>query len=780
MRICFATDELFPAAPGGIGRMLHNMLRAHAGTAEMHVLAPRLPPDPLAALAAACEGLATLHLCPADLRAVHPRFAGAALAEAVDACMAQSLGFLAALLEPGSPLCLSPPDVLEFPDFRGWAAAPIAAKRAGLGLAGTRIVVRVHSTAGIIADHEPFAHPATPWAAATDALERQALRDADLVVAHLPAVADHVARHYGFDAAWRAAVRIEAPPITLTPAEAAAAQAPPPAQRDFLFASRLQPFKRPDLFIRAAVHLLDTDPSWERDFILRAGGHDAGLAAWLRMLVPARHAARIRFEEPGAPEARAIAVAHAIAVVPSDHESLCLFAFEAAMLGAPVILNRRCVAFAAEPWRDGENCLLFDGDHLCLAAAMRRARGWCPAGPPAWPAHLPHWQDAALAAPSAAALPDLAVLLHGGDAFEAIEAAVDALAGPFPLHVLVPHGVMAARPASIALWALRGVTAHGVCWPDAAPAEIMGVVRGLAEAAVAFAEIGGAADAALWPVARRALAQAPGLDAVTGHLLLGGALRFCWGAAPRFAAAAARVAHRGSVFRRATLLRLGLRDQAGDRWHEDLCARLVQGGGQVLVVPGCLAVSQAPATRIDAARFAAGIGSEPFEDGAAALDTHAWRARLTAREARAEAGRHIPSAHAEAVEAAPDPAHDLLELTITGLRLEGRRIARLGCKLLLAGGGAVELRAHHHVEVLLEAWPTTHADAWGPVALLGAPAGDPRAEIFARLAAADAALLAAFAGLLPDLVRAAWLPAAERPRWLALAEALAARHGSTG
>src|SRR6202022_758427 len=69
-----------------------------------------------------------------------------------------------------------------------------------------------------------------------------------------------------------------------------------------------------------------------------------------------------------------------ILVIPSEFESLCLLAYEGRLLGSKLILNRKCLAFGAEPqfWEEKKDCLFFEGDFISLADTMRQALDWNP------------------------------------------------------------------------------------------------------------------------------------------------------------------------------------------------------------------------------------------------------------------------------------------------------------------------------------------------------------------------------------------------------------------
>src|SRR5690606_16022412 len=145
--ICFVTNELYPLGPGGIGRMLHNFARhneAMGAPAEIHFLVPpellASRPDASMLLAGTFDGLAQVHVCPdlasrPDLLPQLPSRAGAH-PWTLEWHQAESYryyqGLLAAGRRRGAPF-----DIIEFPDFGGWAVASIEAKRAGLAFAQT-------------------------------------------------------------------------------------------------------------------------------------------------------------------------------------------------------------------------------------------------------------------------------------------------------------------------------------------------------------------------------------------------------------------------------------------------------------------------------------------------------------------------------------------------------------------------------------------------------------------------------------------------------------------
>ena len=195
-------------------------------------------------------------------------------------------------------------------------------------------------------------------------LERNLLERADLVVGHFPGIAARNAEFYRFGPEWCGRVHIEFPLLTRDELDGEEIRLNPSADGDpsFIFSSRLQPFKRPDLFINAAIGFLEATPEYTGAFRLVSYGWDQDYIRYLKDLISPTWTNQIIIIDKVAAEERQRFLRQSIVVVPSDYESLCLFAFEASILGQKVILNRRCEAFGSfERWIDGDNCLFFDG-----------------------------------------------------------------------------------------------------------------------------------------------------------------------------------------------------------------------------------------------------------------------------------------------------------------------------------------------------------------------------------------------------------------------------------
>ncbi len=384
IRTCFILDELYPGDRGGIGRLMHNIVhdaKNRHPDLDLHILLARtMAPDGVEALQKAFDGLATLHFLGDDA-AISKRLGiagigvSAANTASLNAVMQNGLRVLDAMLEIQA--VTGPFDHIEIPDHMGLGAVLLMVREAGIAFETAQITCRLHSSLSLIMAHEPFHHPRSEWVAPRIELERYSLDKADRIIAHIPEIARLNHAHFGLDAAWLDKVETAFPPA-IWPASPRDPDQRPTAP-DFLFTSRFQPFKRPELFIKAAAVFLDRNPGYSGDFRLVSYGFNREYIDALRMMVPERHLDRIRLEpdQPGA--VRDQAMAGAIIVQPSNFESLCTLAYEVAANRNPVLLSRDCAAFGRfERWKDGENCLMFDPDPAALADTMQAALHWTP------------------------------------------------------------------------------------------------------------------------------------------------------------------------------------------------------------------------------------------------------------------------------------------------------------------------------------------------------------------------------------------------------------------
>jgi glycosyltransferase involved in cell wall biosynthesis len=780
--VCIVTNEVYPIDKGGIARLMYNFAinnRESKTPADLHFLLPAKWRLHAAQVESEFEGLAKLHYCRESLEGLGTlgtmiRTFGAK--DSLDLHLIESLRYYAGLLDAQEALGREF-DIVEFPDFGGWGAASIAAKRAGLNFKKTRFTVRLHSTESLIVDHEPFVHQPSDWIAGICDLERQALGEADMVIAHLPSIAQLNAERFAFPPDWNSKIHIEMPPIMLAEpelealAEFRAREEPAPPPRNFLFSARLQPFKRPELFIRAAVWFLDNFTDANSIFLISSYGWDKNYIDWLHRLVPARWRDSVVFLEGLTPQQRAELMLNSILVIPSEFESLCLLAYEGRLLDLKVILNARCLAFGAEPerWQDGENCLLFDGDFISLAYAMRKALDWTPkpAGP--LPRSAPYWEKSIdeLFPPAAAqdtAPLTLSYVVYGSTNLDELGQRLQDLSfgtGLANIHAVVPRQAFDAAGIPAEAWELHGVTVHLTSWLKPTPSEMADVVAQANTEAIAFLPADMRAERELWTLGAAQLAVASDAAIFTSHVAVkneSAPRRFLlqYGDARTVALIADRIAHRASIFRREALLAAGLREAAGERWHEDLCIRLVTAGHKVLVAPAVLAMQTQweRSSRIPSPRFFGTLRDEaghrdhlPYRQGSVAagyvdsvtgIDHDTWVAQQAMAVAKLAATARIPfdTVHFEDVKLTNTPGTDpesaiQLHIALHGLTVGRTSVPQLNFKLSRYKSMAwVEFRDGGSVEKLFGDWPPQTSDQWGPLAIWSANSAPHANEAF--------------------------------------------------
>ncbi|MCF6273620.1 MAG: hypothetical protein L3J37_10615 [Rhodobacteraceae bacterium] len=379
-RICFILDELYPADRGGIARLMHNIIH-HAKQADkntdIHIVLAREPADDTGLLDHFSE-IATLHFFRPEPEAA--AYFGLTDLEVSALFTKQAPPFRHALRVLHAALLAADEcggfDHIEIPDHMGLGAIILQARQSGFAFQNSQITCRIHSTLSVIITAEPFHHLRGGWLAPRLEMERYSLEQADRVIAHLPAIAKYNQTHFGFDDAWLDKVEVAFPPV-IWPVP----QAPknPLRAQDFLFTSRFQPLKRPALFIKAAITMLEAGTAFQGKFKLVSYGFDLEYIDYLRLSIPARFQSRIRIETTVSSADRLAAIRSSIIVQPSKFESLCALAYEVSAEMRPLLLARDCPAFANDPhWKDGENCLLFEPTPTGLAATMEKALEWQP------------------------------------------------------------------------------------------------------------------------------------------------------------------------------------------------------------------------------------------------------------------------------------------------------------------------------------------------------------------------------------------------------------------
>jgi hypothetical protein len=401
--MAFVTPELHPFTPGGIGRLIYNQI-LHGISLDPRVtyrlLMPETAPVDEDGVRAIFGDHVTLHryavpvtVDDAMLQGVVPR-EDLPFVEGGGAWYRQSVAAAAAILglmDQGVGL-----GTIEFPDYRGLAYATLQARRRRPDLWGLPVTVRIHGTWGFFTtlgrpvDTERMA-TADPALYRDFSLEQLGLLLADRIICSVAALAERVAVFYGFPPDWRRRVITEPPALGLPPLPD---PAPVPAPRERIcFGAYLHPWKRPDLFIAAASAWFDAEPDTALDAVLACPVPDHDYARDIMSRIPPRHAARFKIAAGLAPEARLELFATSILVIPSPLEAFCLLAYEGALAGAAVVLDRANPVFGpGTPWIDGQTCIKCEATATGFAEGIARA-AMTPLSFPPWQPARPYWLD---------------------------------------------------------------------------------------------------------------------------------------------------------------------------------------------------------------------------------------------------------------------------------------------------------------------------------------------------------------------------------------------------
>ncbi|MCA8867319.1 MAG: glycosyltransferase [Rhodobacteraceae bacterium] len=625
--ICFVTNELYPLRKGGIGRMLYNFARHNAlngSAADIHFL---VPPDLVAGsgdldrLRDALGDMAELHVATP----LHTMTDGEAHMFdrasfdpwSLELLVSTSYRYYRALIAIEEQRN-TPFDFIEFPDFGGWGLASIEAKRAGMAFQDTLLTARLHSTQGMIARAERF-YESSRWSGLLMDAERHLLAHADVVIGHIGSIIEQNGKHYGLSDRWNGRTVLEFPPIMLEQTEIQAAESSKqatqdPADTDYIFSSRLQPFKRPDIFIRAAIAFLEKHPDHRGLFRIVSYGWDRRYIDWLVGLVPDRLRQNILFIEDATEQQRSAFLARSVVVVPSDYESLCLFAFESAQMRRPVLLNARCSAFGDSPrWIDTQNCLLFEGSIESLVEAMERARTWRPTLGALTEVDTPYWletrnslvPDVPQVRPAAAGDSDerasLSLMFCGitnrrelqkqlmKAAF--VESRIDP-GGRDQLVILIPHGLLDPAAPEIRAIEDRGWMVMWSSGTEECP-EAFGLrLAGLTGDCVLACPVGYDIHPGFLATGLRAMRHDPDLMICAGHVAVDDpdtgrsiALRAYGGEMPSHALTSSRIAPITSLLRRALLKRRRFDPRAGKFWFEVFLRDCAIDRESILIMP---------------------------------------------------------------------------------------------------------------------------------------------------------------------------------------------------
>ncbi|CAH1655404.1 Glycosyl transferase family 2 [Hyphomicrobiales bacterium] len=373
--LAFVTFELAPFTPGGIGRVLHNMLLSMSDEDRNRSLVILVDAD------AATDGFTELFPGVGLVRVNsswhepgrQARMLGAHVAPAAAYGHSphhwRSVAVQHALAEAATRHTF---DYVEFPDWGGLGFATIQEQRLRGFLGDAVVAVRLHSAHRVLLQAEARAISRSDLNLAD--IERKCLRDCDVVVGQLRPFADLAREIFGLDAAdWERRLVIHAPPVLLDGREPAKETAAPTSNQPIRFISKVQAFKRPDLFVRGVSGFIRRDTGYSGVAAFNAHSFEPDYHSYIDSLISGDLRSRFNAAPNPGDRQRQGMIAASTVVVPSDIESFCLAAYEASLLGARVVLNGMNPAFGTDtPWIDGENCVKFDGTALGLTDALER------------------------------------------------------------------------------------------------------------------------------------------------------------------------------------------------------------------------------------------------------------------------------------------------------------------------------------------------------------------------------------------------------------------------
>ncbi|PLX36869.1 MAG: hypothetical protein C0606_13800 [Hyphomicrobiales bacterium] len=625
--ICFITNELYPAAPGGIGRMLYNFAKQNEALgfpAEINFLIPTdfaNKPGAMDALDDAFEGIAEIHVFP-KLQDLPDAFAHALFKHrpwTLELHISTSYRYYLGLRELERKR-KKKFDFIEFPDFGGWGTVSIEAKRAGIAFQDTIIGVRIHSTLGLISSYERYSRDPGPWDGVVLDSERHQLTYADLIVGHDPLILETNTRFYDLDERWRDRVVCEFPPIMLdldsdqTGSNTRSGETEEhtdvsPANRDFIFSSRLQPFKRPDLFVYAAVAFLERNPDYQGVCRVVSYGWDDEYIAGLQDIVPPHLADRIPFIFDATPAERDDYLQNSVVVIPSEYESLCLFAYESSQMGCQVILNRDCVVFGQNArWKDGDNCVMFDGTVDDLVLAMERVRDWTPRSQVDFAADTPYWLLDKL--PSQVSIRDeepgpranVSVVCFGFQEVREFQKLFSSLVhierelqladGSDEIVFLLPRALFSPGGNEQRLIEERGWKAEFIHGFRESAETFSRRLRQRDSECILLVEVGFELYPGFVPAAKKAMERDGSLQIVGGHVEIldsdtghSDYLKAYGGEMPSLALVSSQIAPPTSMFRRSLLERIGFDPHAAALWFEVFVRKCVLAGEKIVVAP---------------------------------------------------------------------------------------------------------------------------------------------------------------------------------------------------
>jgi hypothetical protein len=440
-RICFATFELAPFTGGGIGTWLANTLHAYKDRPTQFEVLFCAGVTPDAEAFARIYPDVVLHSIALD-DPDESLLRGRVLSRKDMASIAQWRSYLLMCALENLERTTGRFDVIEFVDWCGAAYFSLNAKRLGRSFQDTVLAVRLHAAESVLRDYETRGWSAENLIIAD--LERQALLDADVKVAHLASTADVFRDHFRFPQSWRDDFHIELPPVSV--AAKAARTNPINPRTPIVFTSKIQSFKRPEVFARGVSRFVSHHPEYQGEVHFLAFDVEPALRLRCEQAFPREISERVIFGGLKSAAEREERIRGSVAVFPGAFEAFGFAPYEASMAGATVLLNARNAGFGdGSPWKDGVNCLKFDGTANGLFRTLERLFSDPALVESLAPitldhAPVPYWERVEAAAPDAQADGKLTVIVphryEGGLLYSTIDSVLSDRAEPEQLVVV--------------------------------------------------------------------------------------------------------------------------------------------------------------------------------------------------------------------------------------------------------------------------------------------------------------------------------------------------------
>jgi glycosyltransferase involved in cell wall biosynthesis len=264
-------------------------------------------------------------------------------------------------------------DVIEFCDYHGLAFSTLNSIL--IYEERPTIAIRLHSTAFAIRSYEGISTNAADVLLYN--LELESLQKADLIICHVPGVRvafiEMMSKFLNPTQLEslnnRTVVEVPSLPYLKNDEERINTW----ASKNLVFTSKIQYFKRPQVFIKAVVSFMQRNPSFMGKAIICANVVHDELLVKIHQIIPVALRERFVFLHESSSEIRERVIEGSIVVFPGEYESFCLAAYEASVGGAIVVLNARNPAFGPDsPWVSDENCFKYNGQTFDLISVLEK------------------------------------------------------------------------------------------------------------------------------------------------------------------------------------------------------------------------------------------------------------------------------------------------------------------------------------------------------------------------------------------------------------------------